>query len=65
MRLTPADLEAWAAYLAANARAAEQYDALPIATRRWVMTHACQWCSEQTYAPDCVCRGCRAKERRE
>ena len=63
LRLTPDDREAWATYLAANARAAEQYEALPTALRRWVMTRACRWCGVQTYAHDCVCRVCRAKER--
>ena len=58
LRLTPADRAVWATYLAANARAAEQYEALPIATRRWVMTRACG-CGVQTYDRDGVCRMCR------
>ena len=60
----PPELEAaWAAYEAANARAAEQYAALPISTRRWLMTHPCQRCAEQTYDPERVCWACRAVER--
>lgn len=60
---SPDFIEAWRTYQAANARAAEQYEALPTANRRWLMTHPCQRCAGQTYDPERMCRACRGVER--
>ena len=59
MRLTPADHTAWATYLAANARAAEQYVAMPISYNQAGPASDCLTCGARTKARDGACRACR------
>jgi hypothetical protein len=57
--LTPEFIEAWRAYQAANARAADMYEALPVAFNRGAPLHRCA-CGTQT-AND-RCRWCQRRK---
>jgi hypothetical protein len=58
--LTPAFIEAWRAYQAANARAADMYEAIPVAHRR--DGSAIPRCDCGTVALSGLCRVCRKEK---
>jgi hypothetical protein len=58
LRLTDADREAWAAYERSSARAADQFDAMPISYRNNGRIATCPEC--RCYVPATgLCRWCR------
>jgi hypothetical protein len=65
LRLTDEDVEAWRQYERANARAAEQFEALPISY--WAHhpgVRRCRGCPGWTYDPNGICWACRGLEQR-
>lgn len=56
--LTPDDLAAWARYERANARAADQYEAVPLVGRTNGRIAKCERCRCDV-ARSGLCRGCR------
>lgn len=64
LRLTDANREAWAEFQRANARAAEQYEHLPIAHWTHGTTRRCRDCGGWTYDHAGVCWACRGREGR-
>ena len=57
LHLTPTDRDSWAAYEAANARAADMYEAIPTSHRRGGLIPRCA-CGAVSLAS--LCRVCRA-----
>lgn len=63
LTLTDADRDAWADYEAANKRAADQYEALPIAHCRAGAGSPCILCRRRaTRNKDGVCPTCKREE---
>jgi hypothetical protein len=58
MRLTAADRAAWAAYERANARAVDQYEAVPLVARTNGRVSKCPKCRCDVAAHG-LCRWCR------